>query len=403
MGELSEFILEDPRQIIRAPLVIAQTYEELKEMAPYLFIQVLGQSHLSILQIDRDISKKAQTEDSVKEIPRHWINTIGIVGRGAFGKVYKATLKADAITSGKIVAVKSLHDSEGDMKQKTLLLQEAMVMAGLSHPNIVGLIGVITKGDPIMVIVEYCEFGSLSRLCRSERLRGSMQARLAADTAHGMAYLHSKGIVHRDLAARNVLVSSERHAKICDYGLSRVLGGKDYYRSRSGINSVRWAAIEVLKEQLYSEASDVWSFGVVMYEIWSRGMIPYGDIPDRTVWADICQGARLPCPDNCPLLIYKIMKMCWRAVRERPHFVKLTENLRRIEIEAMKDELQSLQFNVPSQARMEDMRKPDEPAEFDSKAAADHAVSLEVVFPTEVSVVITSLDKLAMANRCTDL
>ena len=395
---------EEPRHLTRAPLVLAQDYAELKEFAPHLFTQLLGQPTLFFSEADLISAKIRPDDDILKEIPRHWINIIDVLGRGAFGMVYKAMLKSETTTPGYIVAVKALHEKDGMLQHRSMLLQEAMVMAGLSHPHIVRLVGVVTKGDPIMVVIEYCEFGSLSRLVRSTELSSPMKKRMAADIADGMAYLHSQGIVHRDLAARNVLVSSDRRAKVCDYGLSRVLGGKDYYRSRGGLNSVRWTAPEALEQQLYSEASDVWSFGVVMYEIWSSGLVPYGEMHERAVWADVCNGLRLPCPANCSPDIYKIMRLCWRLnSAERPRFVKLTEKLRRLEISTIQAELHARFANQSLDIQSDEAPIDTETTNHD-QIDDEQAVSLRVEIPIEFLQQALSLPAEEADNaRLTDI
>ena len=381
LGELAVYIDELRNQLFRVQLVIAQDYEELQESAPYMFSQILGQPVLSYPSSTEDLAKSSAMI-SVKEIPRHWIKLTNAIGKGAFGQVYRAVLKSDVTAPEYFVAVKLPLDATNTRKHNSTLLQEAMVMVGLTHPHIVHLIGAVTKGDPMMVIVEYCEIGSLSRFLRNSEVEYPRQACLAADIASGMAYLHSKGVIHRDLAARNVLLSSEFRAKVCDYGLSRVLGGKDYYRSRGGVNSVRWTAPEALEGQLYSEASDVWSFGVVMYEIWSKGLVPYGDKPERSVWSEVCKGLRLTSPVNCPALVYKIMRLCWRVVAERPRFLTLTEKLRRIEIGLLQRELQVQLAGGASDAQGEDpgANEPVVDGQY-----MEPTMSLEVAIPLELT------------------
>ena len=267
----------------------------------------------------------------MKEIPRHWVNVSNVIGRGSFGEVCRAVLKPDTSSSGINVAVKILNVPSELLKHKAMLLHETMIMAGLSHPHVLGLIGVVTRGDPMMVVLEYCEYGNLAAYVRGPSIHSFTQARLSADVADGMSFLHSRGIVHRDLSGYHVLVGTEHRARISNYGMSRILSNKEYYRSDSGVKSIRWASPESLEQRIFSEATDVWSFGIVMYEIWSRGQMPYAGMTERMVWAEVMRGFRLSCPGDCSLEVYAMMKLCWGRPNERPVFAGLRSFLRAIE------------------------------------------------------------------------
>jgi serine/threonine protein kinase len=194
---------------------------------------------------------------------------------------------------------------------------------------VVSLIGVVTAGDPLLVVIEYCEHGALNSFLEKNEIGDACRLGIAGDCAEGMAYLAGRRFIHRDLAARNVLLSSDFHAKISDFGLSRETIDSNYYHSQGGQLPVRWTAPEALEEQRFSQASDVWSFGVLMYEIWTRGELPYKEMNNQKVWVSVTTGHRLEQPDECPKEIYAIMKQCWHIdPQQRPEFRDLQSKLR---------------------------------------------------------------------------
>ena len=147
----------------------------------------------------------------------------------------------------------------------------------------------------------------------------------AGDAADGLLYLSKRGFVHRDVAARNVLVSSELRAKISDFGLSRDTENSDYYTSRGGALPVRWTAPEALESRKFSTATDVWAYGVLLYEIWADGATPYDGWGNQKVWVEVSGGYRMPMPENCTTDVYKTMLSCWeQEPSRRPNFQRLT-------------------------------------------------------------------------------
>jgi len=147
--------------------------------------------------------------------------------------------------------------------------------------------------------------------------------------AEGMAYIAGKGLIHRDLAARNVLVNADYSCKVADFGLSREGGEESEYVSQGGEIPVRWTAIEALEERKYTEASDVWSFGILVYEVFTKGDVPYKGWPNSKVWMKVKIGYRLPQPSGMPGPIYRKIKTCWMENRgERPRFAELKDYFR---------------------------------------------------------------------------
>ena len=263
-----------------------------------------------------------------REIKREHIKIFETLGKGNFGEVSKGVLTEHRGAPGYLVAIKVLRASLG--ADRTSLLQEAAVMAQFECERVVGLVGVVTVGAPLMVVIEYCEHGSLDRYLRTQALSEGDRLLIAGDCAEGLTYLASRRFVHRDIAARNVLVSSERRAKISDFGLSRETSGKsDYYRSKGGQIPVRWTAPEALEEHKFSSASDCWSFGVLVYEIWTKGELPYKDMTNERLHVAVQAGYRLVRPDDCSPEIYEIMLHCWHADPNcRPAMSSLVERLR---------------------------------------------------------------------------
>ena len=296
---------------------------------------------LMYLSMVPEFSRNKSTIDAAacvpREIPRRLLKIIEVLGSGFYGDVSKAMLQNDDGLPGYIVAVKTVK-SANDTVNKQLLLREASMMAGLEHNHIVQLVGVVSIGDPVMVVLEYCEHGSLVHFLLTRELVELQKHRLAGDIASGMAFLHSQGIVHRDLAARNVLVNSERRGKISDYGMSRILGSKGYYRSRGTAMSVRWTAPEALQQEIFSEQSDVWSYGITLYEIWTQGATPYEGLTERRVWVDVTEGKRLQCPEKCSADVYDVMRSCWGMAGTRLTFDILHDTFRELERKFVTDE-----------------------------------------------------------------
>ena len=200
-----------------------------------------------------------------REISRANLKLLEELGKGAFGIVYKGLLTESPITSY-LAACKPLH-AKATASERIELMEEAAVAAQLDHPHVSGLIGVVSIGKPVLVVLKYMEYGSLKGYLEKYDVDEATRLLFAGDCADGLNHVHSKGLIHRDIAARNILVSSEKRCKVADFGLARDTEENDYYRSRGGQLPVRWLAPEALEERKFTQATDVWSFGVVCYEI----------------------------------------------------------------------------------------------------------------------------------------
>lgn len=239
------------------------------------------------------------------------------IGRGNFGDVYKARLKSTA----QEVAVKTCRVALPD-EQKRTFLQEGRILKQYQHPNIVRLIGIAVQKQPIMIVMELVPGGSLLTFLRTRASTLSARSLLAMcrDAAGGMRYLESKNCIHRDLAARNCLVGDDNSVKISDFGMSRE---EEEYIVSGGMKQIpiKWTAPEALNFGKYTSLCDVWSYGVLMWEIFSKGDTPYAGMSNSRAREKIDTGYRMPAPDGCSEDVYALMLRCWEYEPEkRPHF-----------------------------------------------------------------------------------
>ena len=301
--------------------------------------KLLAQQPINFLSISGKITREIALNSKFAmpiEISRSKVEIGSMIGEGNFGEVYRAILTS-TISSSKntpiaksIVAVKSIITEEGTEKSvaKDMMLSEAALMAQFQHPNIVRLIGVVTVGEPMYIILEFCDNGSMEAYLHKNVVEIPLQIRFAKECAEGMTYLTSLLFIHRDIASRNILIDLNLTCKIADFGMSRAKIDKEYYRSRGGPLPVRWTAPEALESLKFSEQSDVWSFGVLLWEIWSRAMVPYEKWSNDKVWAKVLAGYRLQCPIGCPAEVYNLMLTCWdKDGDKRPSFSSILDTL----------------------------------------------------------------------------
>ncbi|NWW71457.1 FGFR1 factor, partial [Climacteris rufus] len=298
------------------------------------------------------VSEYELPEDPRWELPRDRLILGKPLGEGCFGQVVLAEaigLDKDKPNRVTKVAVKMLKSDATEKDLSDLISEmEMMKMIG-KHKNIINLLGACTQDGPLYVIVEYASKGNLREYLQARRPPGMEYcynpARVpeeqlsfkdlvscAYQVARGMEYLASKKCIHRDLAARNVLVTEDNVMKIADFGLARDIHHIDYYKkTTNGRLPVKWMAPEALFDRIYTHQSDVWSFGVLLWEIFTLGGSPYPGVPVEELFKLLKEGHRMDKPSNCTNELYMMMRDCWHAVpSQRPTFKQLVEDLDRI-------------------------------------------------------------------------
>ncbi|CAK6951821.1 fibroblast growth factor receptor 2 isoform X4 [Scomber scombrus] len=301
---------------------------------------------------DEPIPEYDLPEDPRWEFNRDRLTLGKPLGEGCFGQVVMAEalgIDKDKPKEAVTVAVKMLKDDATEKDLSDLVSEmEMMKMIG-KHKNIINLLGACTQEGPLYVIVEYASKGNLREYLRARRPPGMEYsydiARVSDEqltfkdlvsctyqVARGMEYLASQKCIHRDLAARNVLVTESNVMKIADFGLARDVHNIDYYKkTTNGRLPVKWMAPEALFDRVYTHQSDVWSFGVLMWEIFTLGGSPYPGIPVEELFKLLKEGHRMDKPGNCTNELYMMMKDCWHAISsQRPTFKQLVEDLDRI-------------------------------------------------------------------------
>ncbi|KAJ8375903.1 hypothetical protein SKAU_G00064830 [Synaphobranchus kaupii] len=268
--------------------------------------------------------------DFAKEIDVSSIRIERVIGAGEFGEVCSGRLKLPSKREI-YVAIKSLKAGYSEQQRRDFL-SEASIMGQFDHPNIIRLEGVVTRCKPVMIITEYMENGSLDTFLKKHdgqftviQLVGMLRG-----IGAGMSYLSEMNYIHRDLAARNILVNSNLVCKVSDFGLSRVLEDdpEAAYTTRGGKIPIRWTAPEAIAYRKFTSASDVWSYGIVMWEVISYGERPYWEMSNQDVIKAIDEGYRLPAPMDCPVVLHQLMLDCWEKGRsERPKFGQIVASL----------------------------------------------------------------------------
>ncbi|XP_054099826.2 fibroblast growth factor receptor 1 isoform X11 [Callithrix jacchus] len=298
------------------------------------------------------VSEYELPEDPRWELPRDRLVLGKPLGEGCFGQVVLAEaigLDKDKPSRVTKVAVKMLKSDATEKDLSDLISEmEMMKMIG-KHKNIINLLGACTQDGPLYVIVEYASKGNLREYLQArrppgleycynpshnpeEQLSSKDLVSCAYQVARGMEYLASKKCIHRDLAARNVLVTEDNVMKIADFGLARDIHHIDYYKkTTNGRLPVKWMAPEALFDRIYTHQSDVWSFGVLLWEIFTLGGSPYPGVPVEELFKLLKEGHRMDKPSNCTNELYMMMRDCWHAVpSQRPTFKQLVEDLDRI-------------------------------------------------------------------------
>ncbi|XP_020327624.1 tyrosine-protein kinase ABL1 isoform X1 [Oncorhynchus kisutch] len=241
------------------------------------------------------------------------------LGGGQYGEVYEGIWKKYSLT----VAVKTLKEDTMEVEE---FLKEAAVMKEIKHPNLVQLLGVCTREPPFYIITEFMTHGNLLdylRECNREEVNAVVLLYMATQISSAMEYLERKNFIHRDLAARNCLVGENHLVKVADFGLSRLMTGDTYTAHAGAKFPIKWTAPESLAYNKFSIKSDVWAFGVLLWEIATYGMSPYPGIDLSQVYELLEKDYRMDRPEGCPEKVYQLMRACWKwNPTERPSFAE---------------------------------------------------------------------------------
>ncbi|XP_059906590.1 tyrosine-protein kinase ABL1 isoform X1 [Gadus macrocephalus] len=241
------------------------------------------------------------------------------LGGGQYGEVYEGVWKKYNLT----VAVKTLKEDTMEVEE---FLKEAAVMKEIKHPNLVQLLGVCTREPPFYIITEFMTHGNLLdylRECNREEVNAVVLLYMATQISSAMEYLERKNFIHRDLAARNCLVGENHLVKVADFGLSRLMTGDTYTAHAGAKFPIKWTAPESLAYNKFSIKSDVWAFGVLLWEIATYGMSPYPGIDLSQVYELLEKDYRMDRPEGCPEKVYELMRACWKWIpAERPSFAE---------------------------------------------------------------------------------
>ncbi|KAG8429625.1 hypothetical protein GDO86_019675 [Hymenochirus boettgeri] len=215
--------------------------------------------------------------------------------------------------------------------------RELDMFSKLNHANVVRLLGQCREMEPHYMILEYVDLGDLKQFLRISKskdekqktLSSKQKVALCSQVALGMEHLSNSRFVHKDLAARNCLVSAVRLVKVTALGLTKDVYSSEYYALRQAEVPLRWMPPEAVQEDDFSTKSDVWSFGVLMWEVFTHGELPYTSLPDEEVLSGLQNGSlRLHSPDGCPSRVYKLMQRCWApSPKDRPSFSDIVNTL----------------------------------------------------------------------------
>uniref|UniRef100_A0A8C9VJX0 non-specific protein-tyrosine kinase n=1 Tax=Scleropages formosus TaxID=113540 RepID=A0A8C9VJX0_SCLFO len=328
-GATQSFIIRPQKEGERAlPSIPKQTKKDFKEfnITSPLFTETDDYAEI----IDEEDtytmpSSKYHTRDY--EIQRDRMELGRCIGEGQFGDVHQGVYVSPD-NSSMSVAIKTCKNCTSDSVREKFL-QEALTMRQFDHPHIVKLIGVITE-NPVWIIMELCTLGELRSFLQVRKYSLDLASLIlfAYQLSTALAYLESKRFVHRDIAARNVLVSSTDCVKLGDFGLSRYMEDSSYYKASKGKLPIKWMAPESINFRRFTSASDVWMFGVCMWEILMYGVKPFQGVKNNDVIGRIENGERLAMPHNCPPTLYSLMTKCWAYdPSKRPRFTELKAQL----------------------------------------------------------------------------
>uniref|UniRef100_A0A8C5AGD7 non-specific protein-tyrosine kinase n=1 Tax=Gadus morhua TaxID=8049 RepID=A0A8C5AGD7_GADMO len=339
----------EPLTVTTASLTMAENMADLIDGYCRL---VSMETHSFIVRVQKETDDYAEIVDEEDtytmpstrdyEIQRDRIELGRCIGEGQFGDVHQGVYNS-ADDPNLSVAIKTCKNCTSDSVREKFL-QEALTMRQFDHPNIVKLIGVITE-NPVWIIMELCTLGELRSFLQVRKYSLDLASLIlfSYQLSTALAYLESKRFVHRDIAARNVLVSSMDCVMLGDFGLSRYMEDSSYYKASKGKLPIKWMAPESINFRRFTSASDVWMFGVCMWEILMYGIKPFQGVKNNDVIGRIENGERLAMPPQCPPTLYSLMTKCWSYdPSKRPRFTELKTQLSTI-LEEEKQQMEERQ------------------------------------------------------------
>ncbi|XP_042289658.1 tyrosine-protein kinase Mer [Thunnus maccoyii] len=317
--------------------------EKLQPIVQYKPQRTYNRSAIGITLGNLGISDELQAKLQDVMVMRNLLSIGKILGEGEFGSVVEGHLRQPDGTSEK-VAVKTMKLDSFSQREIEEFLNEAACMKDFNHPNVIKLLGVCLEVGSEhfpkpMVILPFMKYGDLHSFLLRSRLGESpvflptqILLKFMVDIALGMEYLSGRNFLHRDLAARNCMLRDDMTVCVADFGLSKKIYSGDYYRQgRIAKMPVKWIAVESLADRVFTVKSDVWAFGVTMWEIATRGMTPYPGVQNHEIYDYLLEGHRLKQPTNCLDELYEIMYSCWRSdPLDRPFFPQLRGMLEKL-------------------------------------------------------------------------
>uniref|UniRef100_A0A8C5HMQ8 receptor protein-tyrosine kinase n=1 Tax=Gouania willdenowi TaxID=441366 RepID=A0A8C5HMQ8_GOUWI len=346
------------------------------------------------------VSEELQNKLQDVMVTRNLLSIGKILGEGEFGSVVEGHLRRPDGSSER-VAVKTMKLDSFSQREIEEFLNEAACMKDFNHPNVIKLLAVCLEVGSEhfpkpMVILPFMKYGDLhSFLLRSRLGEGPVflptqtLLKFMVDIALGMEYLSGRNFLHRDLAARNCMLRDDMTVCVADFGLSKKIYSGDYYRQgRIAKMPVKWIAVESLADRVFTVKSDVWAFGVTMWEIATRGMTPYPGVQNHEIYDHLVEGHRLKQPSECLDELYEIMYSCWRAdPLDRPFFPQLREMLEKL-VEKLpdsssKEDIIYINTSFPEEDPDGDL-PPAEPSVFSSSPSCSYTAADNTVVTADI-------------------